>query len=245
MICPRCNAINDEGSTFCQSCGASIEKKAAIDTKKVEGLMGKVEQSIYFRIARGFAWLILFMAVIGLAGSILYVAPSITDLVGGDSKVSHDEIVNAIAAEKTRQAFTIEEVQERIDPEQLATLDRYIYVLISILPKNMQTEYGVEKLRYEIKQSITYWKNIEDKIAVIKEAKIVAEKFLEAERSKAIEKFFEIKAQKENLIKQKKEMAKANLLSLSTIILSTISIITLVSMILVLLAIERNTRKTQ
>ncbi|MEW5804968.1 MAG: zinc-ribbon domain-containing protein [bacterium] len=117
--CPKCGEKIEEGSVFCQNCGASIEKKDVIETKRMEGLMGKVEQSIYFKIARGFAWLILFVAVIGLVISIVYVTPSITDLIGGETGVSQDEIRNAIVAEKSWRQFSLEESQETILTRQL------------------------------------------------------------------------------------------------------------------------------
>ncbi len=245
MKCPKCGETIDEGSTFCQNCGATIVKKASSEAERKSGFMWKIEQSIYFKIARVFAWLILFIAVIVLAISIISVTPSITALIGGSTGVSQDEINKAIAAEKSWRQFTSEESHEKIDPDLLAKLDKEVYELISLLPSNTQDRSGVDGLRNTIKNMLHSWEKTKEKIAVIKEASSVIKKFPEAERWKAIDKFIDIKSNKENSVNAKKEKAKANLLAMSVTILSTISIITLVSMILVLLAIERNTRKAQ
>ncbi|MEW6110354.1 MAG: hypothetical protein AB1632_14480 [Nitrospirota bacterium] len=127
----------------------------------------------------------------------------------------------------------------------MAKLDKEIYELISFLPKNMQERSGVDGLRNAIKNMLHNWEETKEKVATVKEARNIIEKFDEAERWNAVDKFFDIKHAKEDLVQTKKEKAKANLLAMSVTILSTISIITLVSMILVLLAIERNTRKAQ
>lgn len=243
-FCPKCGEKVEEESDFCQSCGALIEKKMTVEAIPQKGLMSRIEQTIYFRIARGFAWLILFIVTISLVIYTINLAPTALELVGGETRVSQDDIKRAIAAEKARRPFMFEEtVPEKIDPELMAKLDKEIYELFNLMPQDMQRPLNIEGFRNYVKNSVTYIARIQDRIALIKEARDIIKDFPVAERMEAIGKFFEIKAQKEMAVKNKKEAAKQRLRENVIYILSGIIFITLLSMILVLLAVERNTRK--
>jgi len=242
--CSKCGEKIEEGSSFCENCGATIEKKISMEMPK-KGLMSRIEQSIYFRIARGFAWFVLFIATISLVVYIINLAPTALELLGGETRVTQDDIKRAIAAEKARRPFMFEEgPREKIDPGLMAGLDKEIYELFLLLPPDIQRQYDVERFRDQIKTTINYVGKIKDKIAIIKEAKDVLKDFPVAERIEAMDKFFRIKGEKEMAIKNKVEAAKAKLVGSPIYILSAITLITLLSMILVLLAVERNTRKT-
>ncbi|MBI4707178.1 MAG: zinc-ribbon domain-containing protein [Candidatus Omnitrophica bacterium] len=249
MLCPKCGEKNEEGSTFCQNCGTSIkEEKTSLKFSTEKGLIGKIERSLYFRIARGFAWFILIPAVIALIFSIVSTAPTAMHLIGGSTSVSKDEVKKALES-KSRRYVTEghewgEDAEEKIDPELMAKLDKEVYELISLFPMEIQRQWGVEGLRNQIKNHLAFGKGLKDKIDAVKDAKDIIKDFPESERVDAVDKFFTIKNTKDNLVKKKQAEAKVSLGGMSAVIMSSIAVITLVTMILVLLAIERNTRKT-
>ena len=136
-----------------------------------------------------------------------------------------------------------EEPREKIDPRLMAELDKEIYQLFLLLPPDIQRQYDVEWFRGQIKTTINYVGKIKDKIAIIKEAKDLLKDFPVAERMEAMDKFFRIKGEKESAVKTKMAAAKEKLMGGLVYIPAEITLITLLSMILVLLAIERHTRK--
>lgn len=256
--CSNCGERIERGDNFCHNCGASIEKKMTVEAIPQQGLMSRFEQGILFRIARGFTWVILIITVISLIYYIISLVPTTMDLLGGDTKVSQDDIRKAMETRKTRRSFMFEErVQEKIDPELLAKLDKEIYELFSLLPQDIQENWNIESFRRDVKEYISeiqgkvtivqdrtdYVKEIQEKIAIVKEAKDIIKDFSVTERVNALEKFFILKAHKVEAVKNKKERAKQKLSNNATYILMGLIFITSLSMILVLLAIERNTRK--
>jgi hypothetical protein len=93
IFCPKCGEKIEEGSVFCQSCGASIETKMTAGDMPKKGLMGKIEQTIYFRIARVFAWLVAALATIGFIVSVKYTADAIPQVLAGSVKVSQEKVL--------------------------------------------------------------------------------------------------------------------------------------------------------
>jgi hypothetical protein len=248
--CSQCNATFEEGSRFCPECGALSESLSPRIAPQ-EDFVGRVERNIYFKIARAYAWLILLLATVGLAVSILSLAPAATDLwFGGDSKVTSDDIRRSLASQQ--RAGPMEET-ERIDPARLASLDRAIYEIIDLLPREqprrdffgrvMTVKIEIEELRRLIKSRVSHVRNVDEQITALKEIKDVIIVFPQADRLTAMDKYFEVKVAKQNAVQAKKAEAAAKLSTGSIAILSSISIITLGSMVLVLLAVERNTRK--
>jgi hypothetical protein len=250
-VCSQCKARIEEGSEFCPDCGATVER-AAPDISPRQGFVGRVEQNVYFKIARDYAWLIVFGSVLGLGISIFLLAPAALDLwSGGDTKVSPDDIRAAMAAREQPRGRA-QPIEERIDPARLASLDRAIYEIIELLPREQQqsgpfgrvaiVKLEIENLRSFIKERVRNLPSIDDQIAALHELKSAIVVFPETERFTAIDKFFEVKAAKNMAIESKKATAATKLQTGVLAILSAISIITLGSMILVLLAVERNTR---
>lgn len=244
VFCTKCGETTEEGSSFCQSCGTPIEGKIAFEAMPKKSLMSRIEQTIYFRIARVFSWLIAALGTIGLIISVIHIAKTIPQVFGKSVKVSQEEVRNAIA-EKSDRRFQYLLETEKISPKLLAKLDKEIYELIYLLPKDMQTEWGVEELRNVIRDGVAPWESIKGKLTVIEEARALLKNFSGEQRADAMYKFFAIKAEKENTIKARKADALKNLGIWAGIMLATIYTITMVSMILVAFAIERNTRKVE
>lgn len=145
--------------------------------------------------------------------------------------------------------------REDIDPARLAKLDRIVYEIIKLLPEEREQEtYGgrkvkvrleVEDLRRLLKNQVSHIETTEGQIAVLEELKGILSGFLVHERLNAIEKYFEIKVQKERVVEARKSAARQELQWYPVSIGLSVTIITFGVMILVLLAIERNTRGAQ
>lgn len=248
--CAKCGYENSEDDGFCQECGAALVKKASASRRQVEsppqtGAVSRIEQAIYFKVARGFAWLVILFAGISIIYYIVNIIPTAIDSIGGSTNVTGDEIKKAIESRKSRGWFASdEESEEKIDPELMSKLDKHIYELSSLLPGETQKRLGgIEGLRNHIKSNLNHWKNLKEQINVAQEATVIIKDFPETGRIEALERFFAIKAKKENMVKAKQAKAKDALEKNILQMLMAIATSAFVTMILVLLTIERNTRK--
>jgi hypothetical protein len=234
--CPECGENIEKDSFFCQSCGIQIDKKRILR----EGFLSKFDRSLYFRIARGFTWFILFVAILTLAGLSIYLAPPLLALFREETNVTHDEVRIAIESEKKGIPLSEERIPEKTDPKLSAALAEEIRKLINILPKDMQA-IRIETLSFIIENKVTYWMDVRDKISVVKEARSILSRFSENERWKALDKFLVIKIEKENSARENKKKARERVSSISLAVLSMVVLITQISMILMLLSAERTT----
>ena len=82
----------------------------------------------------------------------------------------------------------------------------------------------------------------QNQITIVREARDLLGQFAEKDRTQALEYFLNLKQQKEQLAAAKQVEAKGKFAYLGGAALMTAMLITLVSMVLVLLTIERNTR---
>jgi hypothetical protein len=243
MKCKECGVDIENGGGFCQECGSTIIMPDETAEKKPD-FVGKMEKSVYFKIARGFAWLALFAAVIYLIITLVNFIPSVLSLYGGSTSVTQDEIQRAMNAEKMKRQNVPNMSQgDKFDPKLMAQLDQAIYEIVALFSQDFQRkEGGVEGLRNGIKNHLGQWAQVAEKIMVAQEAKSVISSFPEMERPNAFVQFISLKTNKEFVRKEKQAKAATELAVLPLKLLTIISVITLVSMILVLLAIERNTR---
>lgn len=254
IYCAKCGYKNSEEDSFCQECGAALEKKTAVKKDAIgylpkAGFMGKLEQSVYFKIARGFAWFVIVLTTAALTYNVVKIIPPAIDSIGGRTGVSSDEIKKVFDSGKRRGISRLDESNEsdnkKIDPELLSRLDKQIYEITSILPEETQKRWGgVEGLRNHIKFNyLAHWNSLKDQIGVLQEGESLIKDFPETARMDALENFFRIKIEKEDMVKAKKAKAKESIDKAIISILIAIAIITFLTMILVLLTIERNTRK--
>jgi len=244
MKCRKCGSVIEDGVAFCQECGSAVPSPVkSVEAK--ESFVEKMEKSFYFKIARGFTWLILFLTVIYLVIISVNFIPSIFNLYGGSTSVSQEEIQQALNAEKASAQYVLNENHnEKLDPKLMAKLDQAIYEIVVLFSQDFQrTGGGIEGLRNSIKNNLYQWDRIETKIAVAQDAKAAISNFPEKERPNAFMQFIKIKANKESARQAKKAKAIVELAALPMTLFCIAAIITLVSMILVLLAIERNTRE--
>jgi len=245
LQCPKCKKSFSENYAFCEECGVKLIKADVLGLKQQEfKVFDRVERSVFFRITRSYTWVILVLAVLGFVGAIIFLAPDIRPFIIKDTSVSAAEVKKVLDAKKTGKGPSEGESSAKaIDPELLSKLDKEIYELILLLPKKIQDETGIEKLRGWIKDQTGHYSNIKEKTRVLREAKKILAKINEPERGEALGTFFNIKANKENAHILGQTEAKIKLATIGGTFFALIMTIAAFSLILVLLAIERNTRR--
>lgn len=241
--CSKCGKINEGDGKFCENCGQPLEqgKPEAINN----AALSRVEIGLYFKIARGFAWVVSFIAVVALMGAAYYVVRALPDLMGGNTKVETQEIKLAIEADKIDRGNYNQGTSGNasLDPALMASLDKEIYEVINNFPPERRGPEDIEKYRRELKEVLEPYNGINNKIAILRESKELMLTFPMEDRIKAVGKYFSIKIDKIRTAERKKDEAKKEIYYKLGAIGAAILTITIVSLILVLLAIERNTRR--
>jgi DNA-binding transcriptional MerR regulator len=241
--CPKCKKVFSENYSFCEECGVKL-LETEIHVLESKHAFDRIERSVLFRITRSYTWTILILAILGFVAAIVIQMSDISSLISRDTGVSADEIKTFLAAKKAgKNPLEAEESTKAIDPDLLSKLDKEIYELIALLPKKTQDEAGVERLRGDIKHRIDHYNTIKEMMKVLREAKKVLLKFSEPERPQALGTFFQMKSQKESALAMGRAKAEAGLLKIGGVFFALIMTIAAFSLILVLLAIERNTRR--
>jgi len=245
LQCPKCKKGYDENYAFCEECGVKLVESEVRPSPQPKSLVfDRIERSVFFRFTRSYTWLILILSILGFMGAIIYLIPDISLLIKKDTKVFHEEIKILLASKKTGKSPPEEEMSgKKINPELLAKLDKEIYEIIFLLPKDIQDKMGVEKIRSWVKDRTRRYDGIKEKIKILQEAKSILLKFNEPERGEALSTFFDIKAGKENAITARQTEIRLKLATIGGSFFALIMTIAAFSLILVLLAIERNTRK--
>ena len=254
--CNKCGAMNDVASEFCQSCGTSLLTTTSLPPREPvapqNGLLSKIEQSIYFRIARGFAWFLLVLSLLGFVGAGFIAAGAARDYFKGQENVSMDAVKVAIAAWKddSNNRAKGEATQEaQLDPKaegMLATEIAELFNLLSVEDqKGMGGKEQFRKQMLELAAVVKGTNNAYEQIDSLREVRKFVSVFLpQSDRGGAIKFFFELKIDSMKKAESRKAEARANLMYSGGAVFAAAAIITLLTMVLVLLAIDRNTRKT-
>lgn len=242
--CGKCGAQVDDASGFCPNCGAAVEpSEIAHESVKEPGVLRRVERNVFFRIARGFSWFIALWAALGLAASVALIVPSAAKVLGGDTSVRADEIRFAIEADKHGRSYDSSQVESgKIDPKLRARLDEAVYEIIALMPPEFQKEASIESLRQVIRNGVAPLSGTDEKIGPLRELSQLLKQFPDTERAAVLNVYFDLKLQKVAKLVEEKASASVAVSKYGFVIIAAIITITLVSMILVLLSIERNTR---
>jgi len=251
--CDKCGATNDTTSEFCQECGASLRAASLPPRAQPESqrsLLSKIERSIYFRIARGFAWFLLVVGLLSLVGAGFMATNAAREYFKGEEAVSKDDVQVAIAAVKARRTGgtkTEATHETQLDPKAEGMLATEIAELFNLLPLEAQKGIGKEDFRkktLEMASRVKGTNNVNGQIAILRELnKVVGQVLPQADRIEAIGTFFELKMNSVNRAESRKAAALATLTYSGGAVFSAAALITLLTMVLVLLAIDRNTRK--
>lgn len=243
--CTSCGSALEPGSTFCQNCGTPVPTSTAAAQATQIGMMGHIERAVYFRVARGFSWVLLVAAIVGFLYSVALAFGSVGDLMGGKQSVSKEEVQAVITNGRIPNAsLDKESIEEESDPKLIGEFEAALAKLVLLYPQNeRQQAGGDESLRVSLKQSVQRMaEGKKNQITVVQDAHDLLVEFAEKDRANALDNFFILKRHKDQLAAVKQAEAKAKFAYLGGATLMTAMLITLVSMVLVLLAIERNLR---
>jgi len=255
--CTSCGLPLEPGSTFCQNCGTAVTTaaptSAAASQVAQSGVMSRVERAVYFRVARVFSWVLLVAAIAGFLYSVALAIGSVGDIWGGKQSVSKDEVQAAITSRHAAQRDDGEaSVAEESDPKLIGEYETELAKFVLFLPQEERSRFGGddqarEQLKQVFQQIAVGKKN---QIAAVREAHDLLSQFPEKERFEsegggpvgAFGVFIKLKQMKAQQAAAKKLEAQGKFAYLGGATLATAMLITLVSMVLVLLAIERNLR---
>jgi hypothetical protein len=245
--CASCGTKLEPGDTFCQNCGKPVTAThfATQSASPTSSMLGRFERAVYFRIARGFSWVLMVVALAGFFYSLVSALQSAGGLVGTQRSVSQEEVQASIANEKAGRGNQFSRGEETsTDPRLVGEYETALAELVNLLPSEVRRQAGSdEAARNQLRSMFSsLGKDIGERISVAKEAKGVLQSFAEKDRGEAIGHFRLVKQHKNEAAEMRKAEAKEKFTYLGGAILSTAILITLFSMILVLLAIERNTR---
>jgi hypothetical protein len=262
MFCQNCGETNDPDSTFCQSCGESLKNpRASVSAKLTKtdkkdpplngGFVSRVERGLYFKIARGFTWLLIFIATIAFFGSLFFLIPNISSLYfQRGSDISREEIAQLLDKNKKPSFNQSVQPKETIDVNQINNLNseitRLLYALFTEEAQINLPEFEIEEGRRAIGQLLSYWPDINTRIKIIKDMKIKLKGIGKTKEQigNLIEGYVELRTQKEEAAKSAQEKKYTDLLATGQFALGALIFISLATLNLALLAIERNTRKT-
>jgi hypothetical protein len=213
----------------------------------MHSLLSRAEKSVYFRLARGSAWFLLVVVTLGLIVDAIALVPEVLQAVWASTYVSPKDMERAVASPSSALA-TSDQGEAELNPAEMARLDQMAYEIINLLPPDLrpQAREQVDALRGEIRNSAANLaKERKEQLALLRELRDNLGDIPEAQRLKAIGAYFALKSQAIGRSVAKKEAAKAELLVSGSVLLCGVALLTLVTMILVLLSIERNTRPSQ
>ena len=237
--CPYCREATGAVTSSSTTGAAAVAVRAPIAAQKVAASkLSRVEQGVYFRFARGFSWFLLVVVTLGILRIVIALAPVVVQMFGSSTSVSSQELGSFNPAQGRALG---QQEEEEMDPSQMARLDQAAYEIIQVLPPNERQ--NVDYLRGQIKgQAANLGKNYKEQLAILEELRDDLKALPETQRVNAANVYFLVKGQKIRLDRTKKEEAEKDLMVLGASLLSTIALLTFVTMILVLLSIERNTR---
>ena len=254
--CNKCGALNDATSEFCQNCGASMRtatRPPQAQPALQKGLLGKIERTVYFRVARGFSWFVLVFSLLGFVGAGFIAAIGASEYLKGEATVSKDDVMLAIAVRKARRTAgtNADATQEiKLDPKAEGELTQVVAEIFNLLSKEDREKVGgKESFRRQMLEMASEVKgtgSANQQIEYLQEVKKVVNGVSpDSERLEAIGIFSQLKMKSREQAASGKAAAHIQLMYSAAAVLSFAALITGVSMVLVLLAIERNTRKLE
>lgn len=267
MFCENCGHTVPDTAAHCPSCGqatgatttppiasAAVSSGAAPAPARSSSSetplqrtppLTRAEQNIYFRVARGFSWFLLIVISIGIIVVGIQLIPAVKQGFGVSTSVNSQELTKALTSSQHDQRQYLEEEEEsEINPAEMAQLDQTAYEIIQLLPAEQRSDQGtINLLSMQLKNTAASVSSHRDvQLAMMKELRDDLPSIQADQREKAVEVYFRVKRQKVQLDVARKARARESLTMLGAALFGGIAVVTLVTMILVLLAIERNTR---
>jgi hypothetical protein len=248
-ICQSCGFSNESANTFCLNCGKVLIGTSAEPAKAAhpdEGKLASVERRVFFSVARTVAWLIAAIALVGMIYAGTKLVPALVAAGTGPKSVTVQELNLAISAGKSGRNVeeSIQSSKSEVNASDLAAVDKSIYELLALAPSDqIQRLGGIDAARGWIKGQLAQleFKGLGDQADFINVARNQVGQVPEADRMLAVQYYFRIAAQHRQEAANRVAAGQSKL-TLSAIAFACCAVaLMMVSMILVLLAIERNT----
>jgi hypothetical protein len=248
--CPSCNQVNETGTAFCQNCGASLAgalpPAATAPVAARAGGVGGVERGLFFKISRVAAWVLLVVALGGMLVSALGLLPALASMNASADDVTAKDVRAQVEAARNRSSapsgdnpFGSGSASER------AALDKAIYELADVMPPQAIGQFGnLEGFRSVVKGLVdsTGETDIDDQVDHVEEATKIVGPLPDEDRISGVYAYFHLVSQhkQEAEVRQLEAKGKATVYA-GAFAMAAVTLM-LVTMTLVLLAIERNTR---
>jgi hypothetical protein len=258
MFCEYCGKTIADTAAACPHCGqatgasraptvapaATIAARSSrgAATKQERSLLSHAEKAVYFRLARGFSWFLLILLTLGLVMSAIPLVPALSQSLGSSISVGPKDLVRALASPSVLRSDS-DEGEPDLNPAEMAQLDQVAYEIISLLPAESKSGGIVDSLRGQIRGLASNLSN-ERKIqlAFLQELRDDLREVPASQRLQAINLYSAVKLRRIQQDQATREAAQRKLVLYGSSVVSAIALLTLVTMILVLLSIERNTR---
>jgi len=250
--CTSCGQQNEPGNAFCLNCGATLTETQATAPREVPGkgiaALAKVERGIYFSVARAVAWILAIVTLLSMVYSAIHLVPAAARVRTSADAVSSADLSAAVAADRSGRQMPseMESDDEPYSAKDLAQLDQAIYELIQLAPKDAVQQYGgTDGMRTYIKNDLRGLDlpDLDEQIDAVKGAQEAVAGIAEADRFKAIQLYFQMTDQRNAAAKTRAKAGMAQLTAWGIGFVSSAITLMIVSMILVMMAIERNTRR--
>jgi len=250
--CTSCGHENEPGNAFCLNCGAALVETQATGLQDAPGKgispLARVERGVYFSIARAVAWVLAIVTLLSMVYSGIHLVPAAARVRAKADTVSASDLSAAVAAARSGRQLPaqMESDDESYSARDLAQLDQAIYELIQLAPKDAVQQYGgTDVMRTRIKNELRELDlpDLDDQIGAVKDAQEAVAGVLEADRPIAIQLYFGMTNQRNVAAKSRALAGKAELTTWMVGFGSSAITLMMVTMILVMMAIESNTRR--
>ena len=212
-------------------------------------MIDNIERNILFKVAHGFSWLIVFIASISLLLSIIYLINSLPEFCGGGTDVSKEEITAALAQAGKGKKYQVKDINDlNVDIDRINELNSEITKIVLLFPDDIQKLLGeedIESNRKHFNNRLSFWSNIDDRISIVRDLRSELDGYSDKveEIMAAVDKYIDLKIEKERVLESKKSEALIKVGSAVGGIITMLILITLITLSLVLMAIEKNTRR--
>lgn len=246
-VCPHCGQATGASATPAPVRAARVASQTprTFVDEQSRSLLARAEKAVYFRLARGFSWVLLIIITLGLILNVIFVVPEVSQAAWASTSVGPQELNRALSTPSSLRSASDEgddEGETGLNPAEMARLDQVAYEIIQLLPSDARNQ-NVDYLRGEIR---SFARNLSNKrreqLEFLQELRDDLRQIPESQRYQAISTYFNLKARVIQEAENKKQTAQQKLVLLGASLVSGIALLTLVTMILVLLSIERNTR---
>ena len=250
MKCKSCGHQNDESNAFCLNCGASlVAASVPVPPTASEGTaVARMERGVYFSIARVVAWVLALVALLAMVYSAIGLVPALMQARASADSVETADLAAAIESSRAggQRSWGGESEKDEYSAKDLAALDEAIYELVKLVPAELTDQQGgVDSMRSYVKSKLRQLdlEELDDQIDAVRAARKAIEDIAAADRLVAIEIYFDMTRERISAAQSKASGGKAKLTAWAAGFGSSAVSLMLVTMILVLMSIERNTRR--